>query len=125
MTHKKKPPPPVLAFLQAVPAPEEPCPDCCATPIGRKLRHQDSCPLMNSIEDVCDADRQWFVDNPTEKIRMRPVTGAELQELKHTDPSAGRPTHVIVACFPWGRTRGFVVGEDVHGIVLDVDDGAA
>ena len=113
---------PVVAYLGGVP--EARCPDCNARYIAGELRHEDSCPLQNSVEQVCAEDAAWFVANPTETMRTRPITHAEQQQLLHTDPAAGAATHVIVANFAWGRTRGFIRGEDVHGIMLDFDGAA-
>ena len=74
MTRKRRrqQPPRVLRWLA-------PCPDCCATfDAERLLRHEDSCPLADALEDVCAADRDYFRSHPQESERVRPITRAEL-----------------------------------------------
>src|SRR4051794_26878976 len=92
---------PVLAYLA-------PCPDCNARCVGRELRHEPSCPLANSVEDVCEADRQWFLEHPGEQSYTRPLARAEVEQMRHTDPLAAGATQVIVVRHSWGRTRGFL-----------------
>ena len=105
---------PVSAYLR-------PCPDCNASFVGRGLTHEDTCPLSNGIEDTCADDRQWFLDNPEETVRIRPATHAELLELAHHTPGLPRPNLVHVHNYAWGRTRVFVTGGDDQLLVLDKD----
>ena len=71
MSKKKRRVLPVTAHLRT------PCPDCGARYRGNELRHELSCPLMNSVEDVCDEDARWFVEHPTTTEYTRPITRAE------------------------------------------------
>ena len=74
MARRRRPPPRVLRHLQ-------PCPDCAALWEGTDLVHEPSCPIANGIDDICDEDRQWFIDNPGEWTRTRPITWAEYQTM--------------------------------------------
>jgi hypothetical protein len=95
-----------------------PCPDCAAEFHGRDLVHEPTCPLQNAVEDVCAADRQWFIDHPDEPSYTRPITHAELAQLAHMDPGR-QATHVVVHDMPWGRTRAFVHGDWIGSLMLD------
>ncbi len=111
MTRRKLP---VSMFLR-------PCPDCNASPIGRGLTHEPTCPLSAGIESTCDSDRAWFADNPGETVRIRAASRAELLDLAHHTPNLPRPTSVHVHNFAWGRTRVFITGGDDQLLVLDKD----
>ena len=120
MTRRRRPPPRVRRHLQ-------PCPDCAATFDGTQLQHEDTCPLANGVDDICDEDRRWFLDHPGEWTRTRPISAAELATLNHLDAvtPTDRPTHVHVINAPWGRVRTFCDSADFTGLVLDTDDEAA
>ena len=113
---KKRRTPPVLRHLQ-------PCPDCAAELAGGEFKHEDSCPLVGAMEDVCSDDARWFLENAGERIRVRAITRAELAVLGHLDPRAAakRPTHVHVTNYPpHGRFRGFCDDNDgMHGLMFD------
>lgn len=114
MTRRKLP---VSAFLW-----RSPCPDCCATfDADRRLRHEETCPLGRAIEDACNGDKAWFLDNPAETVRVRAATHAEVQDLKHLAPTVARPSHVHVHRHLWGRSRLFVSGGDDQMLILDTD----
>jgi hypothetical protein len=121
MTNKKRRQPPrVLRHLM-------PCPDCGASFDGMELQHEDSCPLANGVDDICDEDRRYFLDHPGEWTRTRAITRAEYQTLVHLDPAgaATDPTHVHVINQPWGRIRQFCNHNDFSGMALDTDDAAS
>jgi excisionase family DNA binding protein len=75
----------------------QPCPDCAASFAGTELQHEQTCPLANGIDDICDADRQYFLDHPGEWHYTRPISAAEYQTMLHIDP-AGAATNPDHAC---------------------------
>ena len=103
----------------------KPCPDCAASFVGVELQHEDTCPLANGVDDICDEDRRYFLDHPGEWTRTRAITGAEYQTLLHVDPAGTVPDHVHVLNQPWGRIRQFCTGDKFTGMALDTDDEAA
>ena len=120
MTRRKRHTPRVLQHLK-------PCPDCCATFAGRELVHEPTCPLGNGVDDICAEDRQYFVDNPQEWTRTRPISAAVLQSLEHLDAltPSDRPDHVHVINQPWGRIRQFCNSADFTSLALDPDEEAS
>lgn len=120
MTRRRRPPPRVLRYLQ-------PCPDCAATFAGRELQHEPTCPISRGIDDICAEDRQYFVDNPQEWTRTRPITRAELQTLEHLDAAgaATNPSHVHVLRVSGGRIRQFCNHTEFASMALDPDEEAS
>jgi hypothetical protein len=117
---KRQQPPRVLRYLQ-------PCPDCCATFDGNELVHESTCPLAAGVDDICDADRRWFIDHPGDWYYTRPITAAERQTMEHVDPAgaATNPNHVHVINQPWGRIRQFCNHNEYASMAIDPDDQAA
>lgn len=120
MRRRRRPPPRVRRWLA-------PCPDCAATFVGLELRHEDTCPLSNAVDDQCDEDRRYFEVNPTEWHYTRPIAAAELQTMEHLDPAGAAlgPSHVHVLRGQGGRIRQFCTGSEYASMAFDPDDEAA
>ena len=56
MTRRKLP---VTGFLEP-----PPCPDCGARFVNAELRHADSCPAGNSLDEITQDDARYFEENP-------------------------------------------------------------
>jgi hypothetical protein len=119
-SRRRRPPPRVLRHLQ-------PCPDCAASFAGTELQHEQTCPQANGIDDICDPDRQYFLDHPGEWHYTRPISAAEYQTMLHIDPAgaATNPDHVHVLRQGWGRIRTFCNHAVFASLALDPDDEAA
>lgn len=59
------------------------CPDCPAVFDDRNhLQHAETCPIAVAAERVCGEDREWFAQHPGALRRQRPITPAEVEELR-------------------------------------------
>jgi hypothetical protein len=58
------------------------CPDCSGVAEGQRLTHDDTCPIGRGIDQVCADDREWFERHPLAEERWRPITPAEIVELR-------------------------------------------
>ena len=68
-----------------------PCADCISTVTDEgALRHSASCPIQRGLDEITDADRQYFEDHPGATERVREMTHAERQSLIRAD---GRHAH--------------------------------
>jgi hypothetical protein len=95
------------------------CPDCPSAFDGRRLVHDGTCPLTAAGDRVQAEDRAWFEANPGATMRRRPITPAEVAELRlighlpqHSAPVFGDV--IVTQLAPGVRSRALV---DVHTIV--------
>ena len=49
---------------------------------GRRLTHDETCPIGRGIDQVCADDRERFERHPLAEQRWRPITPAEIVELR-------------------------------------------
>lgn len=67
------------------------CPDCSAATTGQHLRHDETCPQSRALDELRAADRRWFHARPYATFRFRPISQAEVVELRTAqlvDPGA-------------------------------------
>lgn len=88
------------------------CPDCSAKSLNNKTRHDESCPAMNALSDVTNADRVWFEEHPEKDVYIRPVTRAEIIHLGVTEPV----THTVVTRVAPGLRRRKLVNMNVQDV---------
>ena len=86
-------------------------PDCGRTEVDRHLKHDATCPLGRALDDQSAADRQWFETHPSRRQRRRPITPAEIAELRWHGwlPDGGRVAGdvVVTQLRPGVRARSY------------------
>jgi len=73
------------------------CPDCSAAS-DRVLVHDNPCPVLIGVRQVCIDDEKWFSEHPFAKWRWRDMQPAERAEIEMTARSLdGLFCRVLVA----------------------------
>lgn len=88
------------------------CPDCGATPVGRRVTHAETCPISVGMDRITASDARYFKRNAKRRKRVRPITWAEQAEV---EMSCGwRPTGDVTVwqLQPGLRTRYLTEGGD-------------
>ncbi len=89
------------------------CPDCTAVyaPRNQSRGHDESCWISRGVEEICDADRDWFERHPFATERRRPITRAEVAEMRGGgfpfDSAPDRWRVLVTQLAPGARTRHF------------------
>lgn len=89
------------------------CLDCTAATWGQRLVHDETCPISTGVDRVTDDDAAWFRENPRAKVRRRPLTDPERQELKTSGVLVPAEVQVEVTQLrPGLRMRQFIEAGD-------------
>lgn len=69
------------------------CPDCTGVMnLKKMLRHDSTCPTGRGIDEMSEADREWFEAHPGETEYVRPLHWTERDQLiRSGDLNVPRP----------------------------------
>jgi hypothetical protein len=86
------------------------CPDCTATRLGTNMSHDAGCPLNSAVNRVIDADAAWFSAHRGTEVHVRPITLAEILDLRVNcvvpdEPGCANGTVTVVRVGPGLRMR--------------------